>query len=474
MASSSLGFRIEWTSVFREQSGVVVRVISNDELCVLDDLMGEECRLKTTTPFILRGPALQQFIDYHTKDIPTIAEKKAQILELFTEYFSANTWSAAKKEILARLVEEDSKTKADEKEGEPEEEEGDEDEADLDDSEEEEEEEDESDKDDDDDDEEEEDDESEEDDDTSGDDDDDEGTIVDLKIYMKDTDEVRGFSVSSTNGFAVIHKQLTDDYGTAPKLYYRDEESDNVALLAQSDFQYAGRLHIAVVTSHTHFDDTSSYPLITLGQHPFIHCFLISSYIISLTHYHYLFTSLLLVHVACTSVRIHRQTDNKSKRGKNNKNIPLKLIAEFPTIASTARVYSLNMHNSGSGLDTIQNFDEKETIFSGDDEGNGGDGVGGGGKGRGTRMSMRHQQQQQQQQQSFLYRGDRERIHTPNPLFPFTTQSTGFGYSQGLGQGQGLADRGQGLASQGHVLYGDGSGKGMSRQQSCEILWQQG
>ena len=254
MASSSLGFRIEWTSVFREQSGVVVRVISKDELCVLDDLMGEECRLKTTTPFILRGPALQQFFDYHTKNIPTIAEKKAQILELFTEYFSANTWSAAKKEILARLVEEDSKTKADEKEGEPGEEEGDEGEADLDDSEEEEEEgeEEESEEEDDDEDE----DESEEDDDTSGDDDDDEGTIVDLKIYMKDTDEVRGFSVSSTNGFAVIHKQLTDDYGTAPKLYYRDEESDNVALLAQSDFQYAGRLQMTVVTF-----DTLPYPL---------------------------------------------------------------------------------------------------------------------------------------------------------------------------------------------------------------------
>ena len=140
-------------------------------------------------------------------------------------------------------------------------------------------------------------------------------------------------------------------------------------------------------------------------------------------------------------------------------------------------MYSLNTNNSGSGLDIIQKFDEKETIFSGDEEGNGGDGIVGGGKGRGTRMSMRHhhqQQQQQQQQQSFLYRGDRERLHTPNPLFPFTTQNTGFGYSQGLGQGQGLADRGQGLASQGHILYGEGSGKGMSRQQSCEILWQQG
>ena len=235
-SSSSLGYRIEWSSAFRVCTGVVIRVISKDELCVLDDLMGDECRLMTTTPYTLKGPALKQFMDYHTIESTTITEKRAQTLELFTEYFSANTWSAAKKEILASLVEEeDGKKQKDEKKEAVEEDEEEDEEEDLDDSDDEEESEEE--------DEDEDDDEndSEDDDDTSVDDDDDEGTIVDLKIYMKDSEEVRGFSVSSTNGFAVIHKQLTDDYGTAPKLYYRDEESDNVALLAQTDFQYAGR-----------------------------------------------------------------------------------------------------------------------------------------------------------------------------------------------------------------------------------------
>ena len=80
----------------------------------------------------------------------------------------------------------------------------------------------------------------------SGDDDDDEEETIDLKVTIHHSNEVRGFSVPVSTGFETVMKQLQDYYDSAPKLCYRDDDGDKVAILASSDFQYAVRAHKAL------------------------------------------------------------------------------------------------------------------------------------------------------------------------------------------------------------------------------------
>ena len=83
---------------------------------------------------------------------------------------------------------------------------------------------------------------SEEDDDDEEDEDEEEETI-DVKITILDSPDVRGFSVPTLTGFDIVMQQLEIYYGSRPKLSYRDNEGDKVAVLATSDFQYVVRAH---------------------------------------------------------------------------------------------------------------------------------------------------------------------------------------------------------------------------------------
>lgn len=67
--------------------------------------------------------------------------------------------------------------------------------------------------------------------------------MVDCKITIGHSDEVRGFSVSTSRGFTSIMKQLEDSYGSPPRLSYFDDEGDKISILAGSDFEYAVRAH---------------------------------------------------------------------------------------------------------------------------------------------------------------------------------------------------------------------------------------
>ena len=77
----------------------------------------------------------------------------------------------------------------------------------------------------------------------SDDDDEDEEETIDLKVTVYHSNEVRGFSVPVSTGFETVMKKLQDYYDSAPKLCYRDDDGDKVAILASSDFQYAVRAH---------------------------------------------------------------------------------------------------------------------------------------------------------------------------------------------------------------------------------------
>ena len=72
--------------------------------------------------------------------------------------------------------------------------------------------------------------------------------MVDCKISISHTDEVRGFSVSTSRGFTSIMKQLEDSYGSPPRLSYFDDEGDKISILAGSDFEYAVRAHKAMTS----------------------------------------------------------------------------------------------------------------------------------------------------------------------------------------------------------------------------------
>jgi Protein kinase domain/PB1 domain len=67
--------------------------------------------------------------------------------------------------------------------------------------------------------------------------------MVDCKVTIGHSDEVRGFSVSTSRGFTSIMKQLEDSYGSPPRLSYFDDEGDKISILASSDFEYAVRAH---------------------------------------------------------------------------------------------------------------------------------------------------------------------------------------------------------------------------------------
>lgn len=67
--------------------------------------------------------------------------------------------------------------------------------------------------------------------------------VVDCKVTISHSDDVRGFSVSTSRGFTIIMKQLEDSYGSVPRLSYYDDEGDKISIIAESDFEYAVRAH---------------------------------------------------------------------------------------------------------------------------------------------------------------------------------------------------------------------------------------
>ena len=84
----------------------------------------------------------------------------------------------------------------------------------------------------------------------SDDSDESEEETIDLKVTICRSDDVRGraddvrgFSVPISSGFMTITKELKEYYGSNPKLCYKDDDGDNVLILATSDFQYAVRAH---------------------------------------------------------------------------------------------------------------------------------------------------------------------------------------------------------------------------------------
>ncbi len=65
---------------------------------------------------------------------------------------------------------------------------------------------------------------------------------VDTKVYVMPSQDIRGFSVRlDAKGLSKIFKGLKSDYGSHPKLFYRDTDGDVLNIKSSNDFQYAFR-----------------------------------------------------------------------------------------------------------------------------------------------------------------------------------------------------------------------------------------
>ena len=78
--------------------------------------------------------------------------------------------------------------------------------------------------------------------DSSDEDEDEDETLVDIKVYVLPSNDIRGFGVTlDKNGLSTITKALKKDYGARISLFYRDSDGDVVTIKSAHDFQYAHR-----------------------------------------------------------------------------------------------------------------------------------------------------------------------------------------------------------------------------------------
>lgn len=66
---------------------------------------------------------------------------------------------------------------------------------------------------------------------------------VELKVTIQPDGLVRGFSLKKKGAVNKVLKLLSANYGTVPKLFYKDPDGDDVLVHGQSDFDYVVKCH---------------------------------------------------------------------------------------------------------------------------------------------------------------------------------------------------------------------------------------
>jgi hypothetical protein len=286
MEKGYTGWIVEWGDLTSRKRGIVVSETDRETIVIFDENGSDTVEVSLETRLVKIKPAdisdikLQQNIrkglkkwersDPDTHDtfvailkgleerglssVKALAKSaSSEVLESSKKSGKGKTSPAKLKKASSRDDCDDSDSEEEEEEDEDEEEGEDEEEDEEDEDEEDEDEEDEDDDEDSSEDEEESSDEEESEEDSEEDEssDDSDEERIDLKVYIalpraggdRKSSEVRGFSIAKDKVLHRIKKTLTADYHLTPRLFYRDQEGDDVLIRRQSDFKYALKAH---------------------------------------------------------------------------------------------------------------------------------------------------------------------------------------------------------------------------------------